>query len=223
MRRYPYLLPVLAMALGVLGVALALSLSRRFELVTHCRVFIDGCISISAAGRREPAVFVFRATIIPMATLLMVIWWLNVRWLRELGVRSFVIGPALYLFGIFSPALLIVYIALIGAPGEPAHAIRQFAITSYFPAALVAKIVLSLVLLARRPLVINRQLPWAMLLIAIAVLMLAIASVVLEIVLDDPSRAHHLMQWHGTSAYAVWYLLLGLAWFSAAGRQAQSS
>lgn len=167
-------LPLLAIGLGVAGVTITLWLSRAYELVPYCRVFIDGCISISAAGRREPSVFVFRGTIIPMATLLMVVWWLNVRWLHGLAAVGPVQRAALHLLGTLSPALLIVYIALIGAPGDEVHAIRQLAIRIYFPAAL-------------------------------------------EALLPDPSRIHNLMQWHATSAFAAWYVLLALVWRGSQG------
>ena len=208
----PWPLPLLAIGLGLAGVAITLWLSRAYELVPYCRVFIDGCISISAAGRREPSVFVFRGTIIPMATLLMVVWWLNVRWLRGLAAMGSVQGVALHVLGTLSPALLIVYIALIGAPGDEVHAIRQLAIRIYFPAALVAKALLAIALLRHRPPALPLLLPWLMLAIATVVLTAALASIALEALLADPSRAHNLMQWHATSAFAVWYGLLALAW-----------
>lgn len=208
----PWPLPLLAIGLGLAGVTITLWMSRAFELVPYCRVFIDGCISISAAGRREPSVFVFRGTIIPMATLLMVVWWLNVRWLRGLAASGSIQRVALHLLGTLSPALLIVYIALIGAPGDEVHAIRQLAIQIYFPAALVAKMLLAIALLRHRPLILPPLLPWLMLSIASVVLIVAVASAVLEAVLVDPSKAHNLMQWYATSAFAVWYVLLALAW-----------
>jgi len=208
----PPALPLLAIGLGVAGVTIALWLSRAYELVPCCRVFIDGCISISAAGRREPAVFVFRGTIIPMATLLTVVWWLNVAWLRASGIAGAAKRAALQVLGTLSPMLLIVYIALIGAPGDEVHTIRQLAIQTYFPAALLAKIILAGALLRQSPPALGRLLPWLMLIIALAVLVVAVASVVLAATLVDPSKAHNLMQWHATSAFAVWYLLLGVAW-----------
>lgn len=208
----PWPLPLLAIALGVAGVTITLWLSRAYDLVPHCRVFIDGCISISAAGRRAPSVFVFRGTIIPMATLLMVVWWLNLSWLRGLGAVGPIQGAAIHFLGTLSPALLIVYIALIGAPGEEVRAIRQLAIRTYFPAALLAKSLLAIALLRHRSSFIPSLLPWSMLVIASVVLSAAVASAALEALLADPSRAHNLLQWYATSAFAVWYVLLALAW-----------
>ena len=217
MKAWP--LPLLAIGLGIAGVTITLWLSRAYELVPYCRVFIDGCISISAAGRREPSVFIFRGTIIPMATLLMLVWWLNGAWLKALGAAGAGPRAVLHLLGTLSPVLLIVYIALIGAAGEDVHAIRQIAIQTYFPAALLAKIILAGALLRRSPPALGRRLPWLMLIIAIVVLLVAIASVVLAATLVDPSKAHNLMQWHATSAFAVWYLLLGAAWQRTAQEQ----
>ena len=215
MKAWP--LPLLAIGLGIAGVTITLWLSRAYELVPYCRVFIDGCISISAAGRREPSVFVFRGTIIPMATLLMVVWWLNVRWLHELTAAGPIQRTALHVLGTLSPALLIVYIALIGAPGDDVHTIRQLAIQIYFPAALVAKMILAIALLRHRPPSLPPLLPWLMLTIANVVLIVALASAALEVLLPDPSTVHNLMQWHATSAFAVWYVLLALAWRGSQG------
>ncbi len=204
--------PALIFIVSFTGVAISLWLSRSFDLVEHCRVFIDGCISISASGRQEPAVFVFRATIIPVGVLLMLVWWLNAQWLKLMGHTSRVQQVAIQVLGTASPILLICYIALIGSAGEIDHAIRQTVITTYFPATLVAKIILASLLLSRCPAELPRWLPRAMLAIAVIVLGMAVASVIFDALMDDPSVAHNLMQWHGTTAFSAWYLLLARAW-----------
>ncbi|TVS12971.1 MAG: hypothetical protein EA419_03255 [Wenzhouxiangella sp.] len=204
--------PALIFVLSFVGVAVSLWLSRSFDLVPDCRVFIDGCISISASGRQEPAVFVFRATIIPTGMLLIVTWWLNVQWLRLLGLRRRLPAVVLHVLGTASPVLLICYIALIGSAGEIDHAIRQAVITTYFPATLVAKIILAILLMRLRPDGLPAWLPRVMLVIAVVVLGLAVNSVVVAALMDDPSVVHNLTQWHGTTAFAAWYLLLARAW-----------
>jgi len=168
-------LPPLIFVLSFVGVAVSLMLSRAFELVPDCRVFIDGCISISASGRREPAVFVFRATIIPTGMLLILTWWLSVQWLRLLAAGGRVPVFSLHL--------------------------------------------LATALLRLRPVGLSVWLPWLMLVIAVVVLGLAANSVVVAALMEDPSRVHNLTQWHGTSAFAAWYLLLGLAWHQTGLRQ----
>ena len=204
--------PALIFILAFVGVAVSLMLSRAFDLVPHCRVFVDGCISISAAGRREPAVFVFRGTIIPAGVVLVLTWWLNVQWLKLLSAGGRVPARSLHLLGTLSPVLLIAYIALVGSAGEIDHAIRQAVISTYFPATLVAKIILAVALLKLQPAGLPRRLPWLMLTIAVVVLGLAVNSVVVSAFMDDPSVVHNLTQWHGTFAFAAWYLLLAYAW-----------
>ncbi len=205
-------LPLLIFLVSFTGVAVSLWLSRSFGLVEHCRVFIDGCISISASGRQEPAVFVFRATIIPVGVLLMLVWWLNVRWLALVAHVGRMQRVAIHLLGTASPLLLICYIALIGSAGEIDHAIRQTVITSYFPATLLAKIMLARTLLNERHPAVPLWLPLTMLLVAATLLTLAVASVIFAQLLDDPSVAHNRMQWSGTLAFSAWYLLLARAW-----------
>lgn len=204
--------PAAIFVLSFLGVAISLWLARAFDLVPHCRVFVDGCISISAAGREEPAVFVFRATIIPTGLLLILTWWLSVQWLRMLGLARRLPGIALHVLGTASPVLLICYIALIGSAGEIDHAVRQTVITTYFPATLLAKIILAIALIRLQPARLTPWLPRLMLLIATVVLGLAVSSVIVPTFMDDPSVVHNLTQWHGTTAFAAWYLLLAWAW-----------
>jgi hypothetical protein len=205
-------LPTAIFVLSFLGVAISLWISQALGLVEDCRVFVDGCISISASGRQEPAVFVFRATIIPTGMLLIMTWWINVQWLKVLGLRRRLAVGMLHGLGTASPVLLICYIALIGSSGQIDHLIRQAVITTYFPATLVAKIILAAALIRLRPEGLERWLPWTQLIIACVVLAVAAASVVLSALLDDPSVVHNLSQWHGTTAFAAWYLLLALAW-----------
>ncbi len=208
----PERLPALIFLVSFAGVAISLWLARSFELVDHCRVFIDGCHSISAAGREEPAVFVFRATIIPSGMLLIAVWWLNVRWLAGLGAAGALSRGFIHLLGTASPVLLIAYIALVGSDGEVDHVVRQAVITTYFPATLVAKMLLAIALLRHPQPGLARWLPATMLAVAAGVLAVALASVVFGTFLDDPSVAHNRLQWSGTLAFAAWYLLLAKAW-----------
>lgn len=205
-------LPIAVFVLTFVGVSLSLWLGRLFDMTPDCRVFIDGCTSISASARQEPAVFVFRGTIIPVGMILILVWWLTANWLKQLGAGNRVSRFFIHLLGTASPILLIAYIALIGSEGEIDHAIRQIVITTYFPATLVAKMITAVCLLRLNPVPVPRWLAVTMLVSAIAVFLVAVSSIILAQLMDDPSRAHNILQWNATTVFAAWYLLLWLAW-----------
>jgi hypothetical protein len=56
-------------------------------LVDWCNPYFDSCTSISATGRKPPASYLFRATMLPAAVIMMAYWWLNFVWLRHLWLQ----------------------------------------------------------------------------------------------------------------------------------------
>jgi len=208
-------LPWLFVIVSVGGATASLWVSHFYGLIPDCRVFLDGCTSISSVGRNPPAAYVFRATVLPSAALLPFIWLLAAIWLLQTGAASYRWATVVAVLGGLSPLLLILYVTLLGAPGELADALRQRAVTTYFPVALIAKLLTGALLVrqdraGRRA--VSSWLSYGMLILAAVVLLVAILSAVVDQLMLDPSRVHHSMQWPATVAFALWYLLLALAW-----------
>jgi hypothetical protein len=65
----------------------ALALATRAELVPSCNPFIDGCVSISRAARHDLPNHVFRALMLPAATLQALTWLVQAQALRVQGAR----------------------------------------------------------------------------------------------------------------------------------------
>ncbi len=207
--------PWIVVLLAVCGAGLSLLISQSLGLVPQCNVFLEGCTSISGTGRQEPASFVYRATIIPASVLLSVTWWLTAAWLGRLGAANRRWRMALVFFGGLSPVLAVIYVVILGASGEWIDAGRQWISASYFTMALVAKLFVGTILLRQaqrgKPLAPN-GLAVGMFAIPIALLLVLVTSVILELVMADASVAHNLLQWPATTAFAGWYVLLGLSW-----------
>jgi hypothetical protein len=209
-------IPFLIALLAIVGTSVALWISQTLELVPRCNVYLEGCISISAAGRHPPAVHAFRAMIIPHGTLLMLVWPLTVHWLRELAAGTPPMRRVILLFGGVSPVFLIYYVIGLGEEGIWIEEPRLIVIRIFFVLTLVAQLLTGTAVLRHSrvggPGAVPRWLAVLLLGVAIGTFAVAGVSVPLEFTLEDPSVAHNLMQWHASTIYLVWFILLWLAW-----------
>ena len=69
----------------LIGITMAYVLSVQAGEITGCFPHIEGCVSISKAGRHAPGFFIFKATMLPVAGFTMVYWKLCYDWLAALG------------------------------------------------------------------------------------------------------------------------------------------
>jgi hypothetical protein len=211
-------IPILVVVLAVVGTTVSLWISQELDLVRQCRVLVDGCISISAAGRHPPAIHVFHATIIPHATLMMALWPLTAMWLRELGAGTPRLRAGIAILGGTSPILLIYYVVGLGQGGIWIEDIRLIVIRVFFVMALIAQTMTGAVLLRHAhaaPPSMTPVPPWlarALLWVAIVMALIAGMSVPVHFTLNDPSVPLNLMQWHASTVFLIWFLLLWLAW-----------
>ncbi len=121
----------LAGGLPLLATLLAWGLSVRLELVPACNPFVDGCTSISRAARHELPNHLFRALILPAATLQGLVWLLAAHWLRQS------VGPrpgftALAALGLSAAMALVLYATFLGTEGAVYRALRQYGTVVYF-------------------------------------------------------------------------------------------
>jgi hypothetical protein len=211
-------IPVLIFLLAFGGTTISLWVSQTLELVPRCSVFLDGCISISAAGRYPPAVHVFRGTIIPQATLLMLFWPLTSVWLHGLGAGTPRVRAAVAALGGTSPVLLIYYVVGLGQDGVWIEDVRLIIIRIFFVMTLAAQMLTGAVLLRHGKLAagprpaVPRWLAGLLLWLAIALLAVALMSVPVHFAMADPSVPLNLMQWYASTAFLIWFVLLWLAW-----------
>lgn len=126
-------LPLLAGLLPALAVLLALALSIRLELIPACNPFIDGCVSVSRAARQDLPNYLFRALVLPAATLQALTWLVAARWLRDLdhsaAVRSL---RWLMALGVIAGIALALYGAFLGTEGRVYRWLRQYGTVVYF-------------------------------------------------------------------------------------------
>lgn len=134
---------VLAAVPALIGVHVTYLLSASLQYVDWCIPYLDGCSSISEAGRREPANFVFRATVIPAAVFMMVYWKLVQAWLQSMHDDKPGYAPVIFYLGLIAAVFLIVYAVFLGSEGKIYQLMRRYGITFFFAFTYLAQLLLT--------------------------------------------------------------------------------
>lgn len=115
------IVPLLAALLPFCAVHVTYLVAASHGLVDWCNPYIDSCTSISATGRKPPASYLFRATMLPSAVIMMAYWWLNHAWigslLRSAGSERRLGNHAMLALGILACVGLILYVTVLGERG----------------------------------------------------------------------------------------------------------
>ena len=118
----PRILALLSAVVPFLAVQLSYLLSASTGYVDWCFPYIDSCTSISATGRKPPASYLFRATMLPSAVVMMAYWWLNHAWMASLQRERGQLRPWsnrwMLILGIVACVGLIMYVTVLGERGE---------------------------------------------------------------------------------------------------------
>lgn len=137
----------LALVAGLLPAAASLAawgLAIDAGLVPVCNPFLDGCVSISRAARHELPNHVFRALMLPAATLQAAVWLVQAQALRVQGaaaVRRSAI--ALAVIGIAAGIALVLYGSFLGTEGNVYRWLRRYGTVVYFGGSCLAVLMLA--------------------------------------------------------------------------------
>jgi hypothetical protein len=210
------LLPFLGGVIPVLAATLAYWLSAHHGALPSCNPWLDGCTSISAAGRYPPGSYLFRAVQLPYAAVIVVIWFFSREWLRTLcGDQQRQRIRVMYVSGVLAAVALIVYVTFLGT-GEPIYQfMRRFGIYAYFLGTVVAQLMLSITLAVyagNSGAVELRRISRHMVVLAALPFVFGILNLVLKTTLDDAAAAQNRIEWIATLLMQAWFVLLYLAW-----------
>jgi hypothetical protein len=210
------LVPIAAGLAPVIAIHLCYLVAIHHSGLPACNPYVEGCVSISATGRYEPASYLFKAVMLPNAVLLSVYWLLNVAWLRAfddaMGNSAKRYG-LLGVFGIAGALFLILYVTFLGSTVPFYEFRRRFGIYLYFLLSVLAQLMLAsrTVHLAKQ--YGNRSLRrGAVARLALSVLpcVLGILNLTLKLLLDDSDRAENIIEW---SFALTMQCFIVLSWF----------
>ncbi len=201
-------LPLLVVNSAYLGSALGGN-------IPLCFPYLQGCTSISAAGRYGLAYFFFKAGMIPAAVLLAAFWFACRRWLLALGGEDGRMVRAMLVVGCTSAAFLILYTVFLGSKGDFYNLMRRYGVTVYFSFSYLAQ----LMLLGRM-----RQLRQAgrlelpdyilrgKLALVVALLVLGLGSIPISNFVVEKDRPENAVEWMFSLLMVSYYLLTWRAW-----------
>lgn len=126
-----WLLPLIAGLLPVAATAIAWSISVAHGHIPYCNPLIDGCVSVSHAARYGLGNHIFRALMLPAATLQGLTWLLCAAWLRNLGATGRSLKWISWL-GVLAAVFLVIYGTFLGTEGDAYRWMRRYGTIVYF-------------------------------------------------------------------------------------------
>lgn len=198
------LLPLFAGIAPVAGVSIAYWLNVDAGLLPSCMPLLEGCTSISSTGRMLPGGMIFRAILLPQATLLIALWWISAAWLARVApeARS---GKAIVTSGVIGAAALVLYVTFLGTKEPFYEFMRHFGIYFYFLGTAVSQILLTLAM----P---RSSLRTAMLWVIATPFALGVINLVQKSLLSNPDYMENRIEWTAALLMQVWFVQLYVAW-----------
>ncbi len=197
-------LPLIAALTPLIGINIAYWIGASNDVLPSCNPYLDGCTSISSTGRYPPGDRVFRATLLPQATVLAFTWYFAVLWLKSLRPDSRA-GNTILVAGIVGAIALVLYVSYL-ASNDPFYEImRSYGVYLYFGGTALAQLVLSLALersLMQRAMVWMTATPWA----------LGIVNFAQKEILGSLNSNENRIEWIASFLMQAWFLLLWVEW-----------
>ena len=220
--REPGALPLwpLALVAGLLplvATVLAASLSMQQGLVPACNPFWDGCTSISRAARYELPNILFRALMLPAATLQALVWVAVARWLMQCGAAGRGVAWIAPL-GVVAGIALVVYGSFLGTEGPIYRWLRQYGTVVYFGFTclnllLTGNAVQALVRV--RKLFMPRWLEHAMVALASTLVLLGLGNALVAAAFGEPlkGRVENVTEWWGALIFVLGFCAIAAMWW----------
>jgi hypothetical protein len=210
------LLPLIAGVAPLAAVFGALWIGVANEVLPSCIPVIDGCVSISATGRKPPGSFLFRAVMMPQSMLLLIVWFFSILWLRSLEPRlRRSTTVAILASGVIGSLAMIVYLTFLGTKEPVYEFMRRVGIYFAFIGVGVAQIVIAFALhRISRSSQIERLSKTAGVMLGLCSIPLAlgILNFILKSVLDDAGNAEKRIEWIVFVVMQCYFLVLYDAW-----------
>jgi hypothetical protein len=212
----PAWIPLATALLPFLTAHLCYALATAQQLVPLCLPYLQGCTSISAAGRYGWSYFLFKAGVIPAAVLLAIFWWLCRGWLRLLGESAdSVAARTMAWIGSVAAAFLVLYAVFLGSQGETYNLLRRYGVSIYFSFSYLAQLILLARLRRLKGLGLARIPAWiinAKTTLAVILLVLGIASIPVSNLFADKDGIENAIEWNFSLLLVLYYLLTWRAW-----------
>lgn len=211
-----WLVPLLAALLPVVATAIAYPLSIHLRLAPGCNPFVDGCVSISRAGRHGLPNILFRALLLPAAVLQATCWLLCPAWLSTLGAVPDRLQRVLPALGVAAGVMLVLYGTFLGTEGEGYRWMRRYGVVFYFGLTCIGTLVVGDQMLRRLRAGRNeRRVTLVVCAPCMTLPLLGLAYVLLPLWWSSPAEKNALenvTEWWAGAIFTSFFLGLAWAW-----------
>lgn len=212
----PRLLALIITLLPLFAGNAAYLISASSGYVPWCIPYLDGCTTISRAGRSGDAIFLFRATMITYGVLLIWFWVYAQQWLKLFDNSTKKSARIIFLLGIIAAIFLIVYIDFLGTTGEINRFMRRFGIMIYFTFTPLAQLLMLKKLydlLYEKPdLVISRRVLRFQLIVLLLMLLIGIISIILGITNNKSYESENIVEWNFSLLLSLYFSGMIFLW-----------
>jgi hypothetical protein len=212
------IVPLATGLLPIIAIHICYLLGIEYASLPACIPYLDGCTSISAAGRYPPASYLFKAVMMPCSVLLCIYWVLNAAWLRAMDSavgQSATRYNAISVFGIAGAISLVVYVSFLGTSEPFYEFMRRFGVYLYFLFSVIAQLLLAIATMRISRRSGNntlRRIALAQLFLSISPFAIGILNLVLKAVLEDSDQAENIIEWIFALMMQLYFLLSFVAW-----------
>ena len=205
-----WIVPVCFSILAIVVTNSAFLISISAGYVDSCLPYLDGCTSISRAARHGLGAILFKLTILPVMTLLLVYWIISYMNLVGLSdCRTFKLQTML-IAGIFGSLFGMLYTAFLGSEGDIYRFLRRIGVYIFFLGTYSAQVIEVLELRSRslHDSISVRLRKWVMIINAATIF---VAGPYFLFLTDD-DWMENVLEWNISLLLFLYFILSGLYW-----------
>lgn len=173
--------------------------------VPLCVPYVEGCTSISRAARHGWANPLFKAVMLPVASLLVVFWFIAAARIARTQPHRGRSVSAMRWIGAIGALFLIPYAAFLGLDGEFARWMRRYGVTVYFSFTVLAQMLLA-------SLLPDHALRRTLIGLCATMLLLGLASLPMQHLLADRDAVVNAIEWCYALLMSASFVAVGVDW-----------
>jgi hypothetical protein len=212
----PRTLAILVVILPLLASNGAYLLSAYKGFVPWCMPYIDGCTTISQAGRSGNTIFFYRTVVFPYSVLLILFWLYANSWLELLHGHTTKIAQIIFWLGLTGAIALLIYINFLGAAGEINSLMRRIGAMLYFTLTPLAQLLMlkqHYNIFRKKPgISINLKLLQYQLIILLLMLVIVAISIFMVVTDDITYEIENIVEWNFSLLVNLYFAGMILIW-----------
>ena len=212
----PRTLAILVITLPLLASNGAYLLSAYEGFVPWCMPYIDGCTTISQAGRSGNTIFFYRAVVFPYSVLLILFWLYSTSWLELLHGHTTKIARIIFWLGLAGSIALLIYIDFLGTTGEMNRFMRRIGAMLYFTLTPLAQLLMlnqHYNILRKKPEAsINPKVLQYQLIIILLMLIIAAISILLFVTDNITYEIENIVEWNFQLLLTLYFSGMIIIW-----------